>query len=53
VYFVASKLNGDLYSWNFEEKANEIIQLFYPDTTMTYSDIVDGQTGSGCGKVTL
>ncbi|MCX6651322.1 MAG: ABC transporter substrate-binding protein [Methanomassiliicoccales archaeon] len=52
-YFVASKMNGGLYSWNFEEKANEIIQLFYPDTTMTYSDIVDGQTGSGCGKVTL
>lgn len=53
VYFVASKMNGHLYSWNFEEKANEIIHLFYPATTMTYSDIVDGQTGSGCGKVTL
>jgi iron complex transport system substrate-binding protein len=52
VYFVASKVNGGS-SWVFEEKANEIIQLFYPHTTMTYSDIVDGQSGSGCAKVTL
>jgi len=53
VYFVASKVNSNSYSWSFEEKANEIIHLFYPHTTMTYSDIVDGQTGSGCAKVTL
>jgi len=53
VYFVASKVNGGSYSWSFEEKANEIIDLFYPHTTMTYSDIVDDQTGSGCAKVTL
>jgi iron complex transport system substrate-binding protein len=38
-YYVASVMNGNLYSWNFEDKANEIIQLFYPGTTMTYSDI--------------
>ncbi|MCG7844255.1 MAG: ABC transporter substrate-binding protein [Methanomassiliicoccales archaeon] len=53
VYFVASKMNGELFSWTFEEKANDILQLFYPGTDVTYSDIVDGQTGSGCGKVTL
>jgi iron complex transport system substrate-binding protein len=53
VYFVASKVNGGSYSWSFEEKANDIIHLFYPHTTMTYSDIVDSQTGSGCAKVTL
>ena len=52
-YYIASKMNGELYSWTFEEKANEIIQLFYPGTTVSYSQIVDGQTGSGCGKVTL
>lgn len=52
VYFVASKVNGGSFSWVFEEKANEIIQLFYPHTTMSYSDIVDGQSGSGCAKVT-
>jgi iron complex transport system substrate-binding protein len=53
VYYVASVINGNLYSWNFEDKANQIIQLFYPDTTMTYQDIAAGQTGSGCSKVTL
>ena len=52
-YYVASIMNGELYSWNFEDKANEIIALFYPGTAMTYSDIADGQTGSGCSKVTL
>ncbi len=52
-YYIASTMNGDLYSWNFEDKANEIIQLFYPGTTMTYSDIASGQTGTGCSTVTL
>jgi len=53
VYFVADTINGGMYSWSFEDKANEIIQLFYPSTTMTYSDIMGGQTGNGCGSVTL
>ena len=53
VYYVASTMNGDLYSWNFEDKANEIIQLFYPGTTITYTDIAAGQSGNGCSKVTL
>jgi len=52
VYYVASIINGELYSWNFEDKANEIIQLFYPGTTITYSDIANSQTGSGCSNVT-
>ncbi|XES77953.1 MAG: ABC transporter substrate-binding protein [Candidatus Bathyarchaeia archaeon] len=53
VYYVASIMNGNLYSWNFEDKANQVIQLFYPETTITYADIAAGQTGSGCAKVTL
>jgi iron complex transport system substrate-binding protein len=53
VYYVASVMNGDLYSWTFEDKANEIIQLFYPGTTVTYSDIAAGQTSNGCSAVTL
>jgi iron complex transport system substrate-binding protein len=53
VYYVASVMNDDLYSWTFEDKANEIIQLFYPGTTMTYSDIAAAQTGNGCSAVTL
>ena len=52
-YYVASIMNGELYSWNFEDKANEVIELFYQDTAMTYSDIVAGQSGSGCSKVDL
>jgi hypothetical protein len=53
VYYIASVMNGDLYSWEFADKANEILQLFYPETSMTYSDIAAGQTGNGCSKVTL
>jgi ABC-type Fe3+-hydroxamate transport system substrate-binding protein len=53
VYYVASVMNGNLYSWSFEDKANEIIQLFYPGTTMTYADIASAQTGNGCSSVTL
>jgi ABC-type Fe3+-hydroxamate transport system substrate-binding protein len=53
VYYVASIMNGNLYSWNFEDKANEIIQLFYPRTTMTYAQIAAAQTGNGCSKATL
>jgi iron complex transport system substrate-binding protein len=52
-YYVASVINGNVYSWNFEDKANEVIALFYPGTTMTYSDIATGQTGNGCAKATL
>ena len=51
--YVASTIKGELYSWNFMDKANEVIQLFYPDATMTYADIANGQTGNGCSKVTL
>jgi iron complex transport system substrate-binding protein len=53
VYFVASEINGGSFSWTFEQKANDIIQLFYPGTTMTYQDIAEGQTGNGCGEITL
>jgi iron complex transport system substrate-binding protein len=52
-YYVASITNGNLHSWDFESKANEIIQLFYPGTTMTYQDIAAAQTGNGCSKITL
>jgi len=51
VYYVASVMNGDMYSWTFEDKANEVIQLFYPDASMTYQDISGAQTGSGCSQV--
>jgi len=53
VYYIASIVNADLHSWNFEDKANEILELFYPKTLLTYSDIVADQSGTGCSKVTL
>ncbi len=53
VYYVAATMNGDQYSWNFQDKANEIINLFYPGTTITYSQIAAGQTGNGCGPVII
>jgi iron complex transport system substrate-binding protein len=53
VYYIASVVNGQLYDWNFEDKANEIIQLFYPGTTSTYSAIAAAQSGNGCSVVTL
>lgn len=53
VYYVASVLHGDSMDWEFEDKVNEIIQLFYPGTTVTYSDLANAQSGGGCGKVTL
>jgi ABC-type Fe3+-hydroxamate transport system substrate-binding protein len=52
-YYVASVMNGNLYSWSFQDKANEILHLFYPQSTMTYQDIVNAQTGDGCTKITL
>jgi hypothetical protein len=53
VYYVASVMHGDEFEWDFEDKANEIIQLFYPGTEITYSDIASAQSGGGCGKVPL
>lgn len=52
-YYIASIVNADLHSWDFENKANQIIELFYPETTLTYSNIANGQTGNGCSKVTI
>jgi iron complex transport system substrate-binding protein len=52
-YYVADVMNGEAHSWTFEDKANEVLQLFYPDTTMTYAQITQDQTGNGCNGVTL
>jgi iron complex transport system substrate-binding protein len=53
IYYVAKVMHGDVFDWDFEEKANEVIQLFYPGTPVTYADIVAAQSGNGCAKVTL
>ena len=52
-YYVADVVHGDRFSWNFDDKANEIIQLFHPGTDVTYADLASVQTGGGCGKVTI
>lgn len=52
-YYIASVVNGQLYDWDFEDKANEIIQLFFPGTALTYSAIATTQSGAGCSGVTL
>jgi iron complex transport system substrate-binding protein len=52
-YYIAATMNGESYSWTFEDKANEVIDLFYSDSSMTYSNIIAGQSGNGCNKVTL
>jgi len=52
-YFVADVIHGDVFNWNFEEKADEILQLFYRDAAVSYSDLASAQTGGGCGKVSF
>jgi iron complex transport system substrate-binding protein len=53
IYYAAKIIHPGDFGWDFEYKANEIIQLFYPGTEVTYSDIANAQAGGGCGKVTL
>ncbi len=49
-YYVASLMDSD-YTWSFEDMANEVLQLFYSGTGITYDDLVEIQ--GGCGKITL
>jgi len=52
-FYVAYVVNGSAYDWTFEEKANEVIQLFYGNTAVTYANLAAVQTSGGCGTVTL
>ena len=48
--YVAS-IVGD-YDWDFEDKANEVLQILYgEDVDYTYQDIVDAQ--GGCMQLTV
>ncbi len=53
VYYVASVVHSGELDWEFKDKADDIIQLFYPGTDVTYSDLANAQTGGGCGPVPL
>lgn len=50
-FYVASLLNSDLYDWEFEDKADEVMELFYPEMNVTYQKIADIQ--GGCGPVEI
>jgi len=52
VYFVADVLHPGEFG-NIEDNANEIIQLFYPGTSVTYAMLAGAQTGGGCGTVAI
>lgn len=52
-FFAAKTVNDAGYAWEFEDKANEVLQLFYKGTTLKYSDIAKGESSGGCGKVVL
>ena len=52
IYYVASVVHPDLFSQvTFEDYANQIIQLFYPGTHVTYSDLANAQSGGECRNV--
>jgi iron complex transport system substrate-binding protein len=50
-FYVADVLNGDLYTWDFETKADEVMELYYPGMDVTYAQIAAVQ--GGCGAVAL
>lgn len=52
IYYIASIVHPDLFSTeSFESYANEILQLFYPDSTISYETLAGYQSGGGCGPV--
>lgn len=52
-FYVADTVNGEEYDWNFNDKANEVLKLFYGDNALSYSTIAAGESSGGCGQVTL
>jgi iron complex transport system substrate-binding protein len=53
IYYVAKVVHPDNFQWDFEDKADEIVQLFYPGTAATYADMASAQSGNGCSKVNI
>jgi len=50
-YYVSKVTTGA--AWDFEAKANAILDLFYPDSTVDYAGLVAKLTGGGCAKVSF
>jgi len=54
ICYVASIVIGeDTMGWSFEDKADEVLDLFYPNVEKGYADLAASQSGNGCGKVNL
>jgi len=49
-FYVAKTVNPTGYSWNFEDKADAVLNLLYGGK-ISYSDMKAG--GNGCGKISL
>jgi len=49
-FYIGSMLNPEVYDYDMEEKANEILGLFFSDSDITYQDLMDMQS-PGCGQV--
>jgi len=52
VYYVADIMHPGEFG-DFEDNANNIIQLFYPGTSVTYDVLANAQTYGGCQQVQL
>lgn len=51
-FYIASVANGEAYGWSFEEKANEVLNLFYGGK-YTYGQMLEDRSGKGCAKLSL
>lgn len=49
-YYIGSIVNPDEYKYDVEEKVNAVLDLFYPDTDITMSDLAEKQ-GPGASKL--
>jgi iron complex transport system substrate-binding protein len=47
-FYIGSVLNPEVYDYDMEEKANEILGLFFPGSAITYEDLMERQS-PGCG----
>jgi len=51
-FYIGSVLNPDVYDYDMEDKANEILALFFPGADIDYEDLQSMQA-PGCGQVIL
>ena len=49
-FYIGTVLNPEVYDYDMEDKANEILALFFPGSDVTYQDLLDMQS-PGCGQV--